>query len=161
MSLSEVKWNIPHGGQNCVKNTTLYIQGQCLFLTHQPFKVSCLLPPFGRLSKSVLTKCDNCLEVRWTIPHLLRQKEDYHYVKVGLQQLRLWQTTFSFRGKVGFPIFQVFVFVLFVCLFVVVVVVVVFCLVTILIHIHMYSHVKEKLHGVKYLSGTFAFYWNF
>ena len=65
-------------------NTTLYIQGQCLFLTHQLFQVSCLLPSFGRLSKSVLTKCDNCLEVRWTIPHLLRQEVDYRYVKVGL-----------------------------------------------------------------------------
>ena len=129
MSLSEVKWTIPHGGQNCVKNTKLYIQGQCLFLTHQPFQVSCLLPSFGRLSKSVVTKCDNCLEVRWTIPHLLRQKVDYHYVKVGLQQLRLWQTTFSFRGKVGFPIFQFLFFVLFCFVlfcFVVVVVVVFF-----------------------------------
>ena len=84
MRLSEVKRTIPHGGQNCVKNTTLYIQGQCLFLTHQLFQVGCLLPSFGRLSKSVLAKCDNCLEVRWPIPHLLRQKVDYRYVKVDL-----------------------------------------------------------------------------
>ena len=84
MSLSEVKWTIPHVGQNCVKHTTLYIQGQCLFLPHQLFQVSCLLPSFGKLSKSVLTKCDNCLEVSWTIPHLLRQEVYYRYVKVGL-----------------------------------------------------------------------------
>ena len=77
-----LKWTIPHGGQNCVKNTTLCIQGQCLFWTHQLFQVSCLLPSFGRLSKSVLTKCDNCLEVRWTIPHLLWQKVDFRYIKV-------------------------------------------------------------------------------
>ena len=64
--------------------TTLCIQGQCLALTPQLLQVSCLLPSFGRLSKAVLTKCDNCLEVRWTIPHLLRQKVDYRYVKVGL-----------------------------------------------------------------------------
>ena len=79
MSLLEVKWTIPHVSQNCVKNTTLYIQGQCLFLTHQLFQVSCLLPSFGRLSKSVLTKCDNCIEVRWTIPHLLLQKVEQHF----------------------------------------------------------------------------------
>ena len=84
MSLSEVKWTIPHVGQNCVKNTTLNIQGQCLFLTHQLFQVSCLLPSFGMLSKSVFRKCDNSSEVRWTIPHLLQQKVDYQYVKVDL-----------------------------------------------------------------------------
>ena len=105
MRLSEVKWTIPHGGQNCVKNTTLYIQGQCLFLTHPLFQVSCLLPSFGRLSKSVLTKCELC---GGNIPHLLQQKVDYRYVKVGLWQLCLWQTTFSFRGKVGFPTFHFF-----------------------------------------------------
>ena len=82
MSLSELKWTISHVGQNRVKNTTLYIQGQCLFLTHQLFQVSCLLPSFGRLSKPVLTKCDDCIEVRWTFPQLLRQKVDYRYVKV-------------------------------------------------------------------------------
>ena len=67
-----------------LKNTTLYIQGQCLFLTHQLFQVSCLLPSFDRLLKSVLIKCDNFLEVRWPIPHLLWQEVDYRYVKVGL-----------------------------------------------------------------------------
>ena len=54
----------PHVGKNCVENTTLYIQGQCLFLTHQLFQVSCLLLSFDRSTKSVLTKCDNCLEVK-------------------------------------------------------------------------------------------------
>ena len=110
MSLSQVKWTIPHVRQNCVKNTTLYIQGQCLFLSHQLFQANCLLPSFGRLSKSVLTTCDNYLEVRWTIPHLLRQEVDYRYVKVGLWQLRLRQTTFLIRGEVGFPTFSFFFF---------------------------------------------------
>ena len=44
MSLSEVKWTILHVGQNCIKNTTLYIQGQCFFLTHQLFDVSGYCP---------------------------------------------------------------------------------------------------------------------
>ena len=30
MSLSEVQWTVPHIGQNCVKNTTLYIHGSML-----------------------------------------------------------------------------------------------------------------------------------
>ena len=34
LSLIEVKYTIPQVGQNRVKNTTLKIQGQYLFLTH-------------------------------------------------------------------------------------------------------------------------------
>ena len=56
MSLLEVKWTIPHIGQNRIKNTTLYIQGQCLLLTHQLFQVSFLLPSFGRVIKISLNK---------------------------------------------------------------------------------------------------------
>ena len=96
--VSEVKWTIPHGGQNCVKNTTLYIQGQCLFLTHQPFQVSCLLPSFGRLSKSVLTKCDNCLEVRWTNSSFVYDKQHFHL-----------------EVKWDFPYFRFFFFFFFFC----------------------------------------------
>ena len=63
---------------------TFRVNAFFFFLTHQLFQVSCLLPSFGRLSKSVLTKYDNCLKVRWTIPHLLRQEVDYRFVKIGL-----------------------------------------------------------------------------
>ena len=86
--------------QNTV--TTLYIQIRCL--THQLFQVSCLLPSFGRLSKSVLTKIVNCLEVRWTIPHLFRQEVDYRFVKVGLYSRFVYDRQhFHFEVKWAFP----------------------------------------------------------
>ena len=97
---------------------------------------------FGRLSKSVLTKCDNCFKLKRKIPHLLRPKVDYRCVKSIVAS----STAFSFRGKVGYPTFHTFFF----------------CLFTIFIHISpVFSRKIINLHGDKSLSGTFAFCWNF
>ena len=84
MSLSEVKWTIPHVGQNRVKNATRYIQGQCLFFDSPAASSKLFIALFWQVIKISLNKMYKCIEVRWTITHLLRQKVDYRYVKVGL-----------------------------------------------------------------------------
>ena len=67
------------------------------------------------------------------------------YPCVKVQQLRLWQTAFSFRGKVGYPILHIFIY-----------------LFTIFIHIsHILSHKINILYGVKLLSGILPFIANF
>ena len=71
--------------------------------------------------------------MKLSIPHLLRQK--VHYPSVKVLQLPLWQTAFSFRGKVGYPTFLIFFFFFF----------------TIVIHIsHVFSRKINILHLVSF-----------
>ena len=60
---------------------------------------SCSLPSFGSVSKSALTNGDNCSEVKWTIPHLLRHKMGYPSVKVHLSNLFIYLFIFGLLGK--------------------------------------------------------------
>ena len=63
---------------------------------------------FWQIIKICLTKCDNCLEVKWTIAYLLKHKIDSPCVKV--QQRCLCQTGLLFRGNVSHPTFRIFFF---------------------------------------------------
>ena len=101
--------------------------------------VYCLLPSFGRLSKSVsLNKMLQLFRGKGGLSHICCHR------KCTIPVLRLWQTEFSFRGKVGYPTFHFFSFSFFFF----------FCLFAISIHIsYVFSRKIGNLQGVKLLSG--------
>ena len=95
---------------------------------------------FWQVIKISLTKCDNCIEVRWTIPHLLLQKVDYSSFVYDKQHFHVevkWALPHSTFKKLFLHFHNFYS------------------------HSHVFSRKINNLHGVKLLSGTFAFYWNF
>ena len=54
----------------------------CFFFNSLALSNKLFTALFWQLSKSDLRKCDDCLEVKWTTPHLLPHKVDHPRVKV-------------------------------------------------------------------------------
>ena len=73
MSLLEVKWTIPHVGQNRVKNTTVH-SGSMLVFNSSAVSSKLSNALFWQVIKISLNKMWYCIEVRWTIPHMLLQE---------------------------------------------------------------------------------------
>ena len=63
-------------------------------------QISCLLSSFGSLSKSIFTKCYNCLEINLTIIHLLQQSGLFLCKGITVSSM---QISILFTGKMGYP----------------------------------------------------------